>query len=194
MKTKMSHLVGRPVRPSQILSVLAAVGLSALSVPATDLVYTNSGYTETLPTVDALTFVNTGTITNIVTWLPAEFSNTKNITNSGVMSALPGWYFNDASSGTGVRKLAANFFNDTYSGGPSRGLIEALDGYPPTQIVYPTDPSYLWVHATNIVNKGILRVGANGWLSLVGSNINLSRGGLEVAPIIPIGSPQDQGA
>ena len=193
MKTILSKFFGRPAAGYRWFPLAAACAFTASSALATDLAYTNSGYTEILPRVDAVTFINTGTISNIFTSQPAEFSNTKNITNSGVMSALPGWYFNDVSSGTGVRKLAANFFNDNYSGAPARGLIEAIDGYPPTQLVYPSDPSYLWVHATNIVNKGILRVGANGWLRLVGTNINLTRGGLEVAPIIPTGSPMGPG-
>ena len=193
MKTFMVNFFGRfAVRPRFVASA-AALGMGACSALAADVVYTNNSYLDVLPPVDAITFINNGTIENIATRLPAEFSNTKNITNNGVMSAMPGWYFNDVDSGTGARKLAANFHNDNYNQSPARGLVEANDGYPPTQLVYPSDPSYLWIDATNIVNKGVLRVGANGWLRLVGTNINLSRGALEVSAIVGQGSPTGPG-
>ena len=53
---------------------------------------------------------------------------------------------------------------------------------------FPVPPSYLWVDSSNIINHGTLSVGANGWLKIVGSDVDLARGALEVTAIQPTGS------
>ena len=164
-----------------VFPLIAGLSLAASVAFATDPIYTNSATVTDPPLVDAITFVNTGNITNVITMTPVQFSSTRNITNTGTFSGEPGWYFNDTSPNIGTQKLAANFYND------NNGLIEGLDG-PQNTLEHTIAPSYLWVDATNIVNRGRLRVGANGWLRLVGTNVDLKRSGLEVPSIVPIGN------
>jgi len=47
----------------------------------------------------------------------------------------------------------------------------------------PDPPSYLRVSATNIVNEGILTAGSGGLMKLAAPNVDLSRSGLQIAPV-----------
>jgi hypothetical protein len=167
------------------LLLLAMTIVLGPSSYATDTIWTNTGIITVPPAIDAVTVVNSGLI-DIVTDLPFETSNTQNFTNSGTISAQPGWYFNNTPTTIGTRRPMANFVNQ------SDGLIQGLDA-PATLFIIglpggATFPSYLWVEATNIVNRGRITVGAGGWLLLSGTNVNLARGGVEVTSIIPVGS------
>ena len=152
---------------------------------ATDTIWTNTGIITEPPRIDAFNVDNSGLI-SIITERPFETSNTQNFTNSGTIQAQPGWFFNNTPASIGDRGMMANFVNQ------SGGLIEALDA-PATLFIIglpggATFPSYLWVSASNIVNRGNITVGAGGWMKLAGTNVDLARGGVEVTSIIPVGS------
>ncbi len=157
--------------------------------------YVNNG-TVTNPTdipLDVATFVNNGTIDMVTSYqvvngqyeinpqVPFETSDTQNYTNKGTIITAPGWWFDNAPSSTGSRQLSANFVN--IGDGVSSGIVSAMD-----DPVYGV--SYLWINALNINTKGapLFTVGANGWMQIVGTNVNLARSGLEVTPIVGRGS------
>ncbi|HZR15985.1 MAG TPA: hypothetical protein VFE51_01545 [Verrucomicrobiae bacterium] len=149
---------------------------------ATDSIWVNSGTITFPPQIDASNFVNSGTI-DINSSLPFETSSTRNYTNSGTMICTPGWIFDNAAPNTGIRKPANSFVN------LNEGLIQSLDaGLFGFGGVNASSASYLWVSASNLVNKGTLSVGGNGWLRLVGTNVNVARSALEVTTLQPIGS------
>jgi len=176
-----------PRRRSILLCVPALLALlaSPMGAQAADAYYINNGSVITAPQIDASNFVNYGTF-NIFTTYPFETSDTLTFTNYGSLVGAAGWRFDYASPGNGGRQLADTFFN------ANTATVQANDA--PAVIVLglptvsPVNPSYLWVHATNIVNQGLLSVGANGWLLLAGTNVGVARSGLEVQALTPAGS------
>jgi len=167
------------------VSLLGAIVLGAGSARAVDLLYTNLGSVTSPINIDATSFFNAGQW-YINTDVPFETSDTLNYTNTGTMVGSPGWRFNWSPSNNGQRQLSANFVNK------ASGFIEAVDPGATVFLGQPNvasvQPSYLWIFATNIINQGTLSIGANGWMQLTGTNINLTRGGLEVAPVAATGS------
>ena len=150
-----------------LLLALVLVPFSGVTQPLATWI--NSGPITTPPQIDATNVVNSGTM-NFYTSRPFTTSDTLNFTNSGTMIESAGWIFDCEPSSGGQSFSAANFDNQY-------GFIEGLFS------------SKLWVSATNIINdNGVLEVDANGWLKLVGTNVSLSRSGVEVAAIVPIGS------
>lgn len=155
---------------------------------AADQTWGNTGLISVPPQIDALNFVNTGTI-EILTDQAFETSNTRNFTNSGTMLGTPGWHFATIPTDVGVATPAASFVNK------DGGLIRSFDPAPRRlggtfQSPFTTEGSYLWIDADQIVNanNSRLSVGANGWLRLRGKDVNVNRGALEVMSIIPRGS------
>ncbi|TSA41898.1 MAG: hypothetical protein D4R57_00085 [Verrucomicrobiales bacterium] len=148
-----------------------AVVLSALVLPflapATDGFYINSGTVTFPPQVDATNFVNNATIT-IATTLPYSTSNTENFTNRGSMTGNVGWQLDHAPTGSGLRRAATSLHNHP------QGSITAS-----TQFL---------IGATNLINEGIFTVGELGLMSLKGTNVNLKRGGIQVAPFVGQGT------
>ena len=183
MRTSPSEL-RRPTF-GNLLPLLAAALFLAPATYATDALWTNIGSITVPPQIDAINVVNSGVI-DIFTDLPFETSNTQNVTNSGSIYATPGWFFNNAPTTIGERRPLANFVNKAPDS--SRLWMYPRAFFIIGQPGSATTPSYLWVSATNIVNQGRVTVGAGGWLKLVGDNVNLTRGGVEVTSIIPVGS------
>ncbi|HZR19686.1 MAG TPA: hypothetical protein VFE51_20545 [Verrucomicrobiae bacterium] len=189
----MKEIHSNPNRRSVFGRRLCLLILSALLpevAPAADSIWLNTGTITTAPQIDATNFVNSGAIT-IASTLPFETSDTLNFTNSGTMFSIPGWFFDDSAPNLGVRRAADNFVN------LNGGDIEAIDGGGFVVIgsggaggggASSSFPSYLFVDATNVVNKGTLAVGGNGWLKIRGTNVNLARSALEVTPIQGNGS------
>lgn len=166
---------------------LAVLGLSAFCRMATaaDSSYINYGTITDPPQIDAISFANYGSI-SVGTTDPFSTSDTLYFTNYGNMLGAVGWIFDNAPPADGVRQMADTFVNALGA------EVQAVDvtgnfsiGVP---VVTPLLPSYVWVHATNIVNRGLLSVGANGWLKLAGTNVSLTRSGLEVLDISQSGS------
>jgi hypothetical protein len=159
-------------------------------VSAADPEYVNYGTVSFPPQIDATNFINYGTLdfTANTTVQPFSTSDTLNFTNYGSMLGSVGWWLDDASPDLGTRGPAANFVNR------NTGTIAAFDlptfvlvGVPNIATVLP---SYLWVTATNVVNRGLMAVGANGWMKLAGTNVDVSRSGLEVTPIAGTGTSE----
>lgn len=164
-------------------SILLAAALAPLAgYSETVNTWTNAGTLTFPPQVDATNFINYG-IFDIFTSSPFDTSNTRNFTNNGSMFGSVGFRFDTAPRNNNgqliaPRRLAANFHNR------NGGLISAAD----STLLNGNSGSYLLVHATNIINQGILSVGGGGMLQLVGSNVNLGYSGLGVEVITPQGS------
>lgn len=143
---------------------------------ATEATYINNGNITFPIAIDATNVINNGTFNFSLnpTTLPYDTSNTRNFTNNGTMVGSVGFQFDNAPANTGTRKLSANFVNRL------TGTITAEGS--------GTAPSYLLVSATNIINQGVLTAGGAGILRLAGTNVNLSRSGVQIRPITPAGS------
>lgn len=160
---------------------------AAIFIPLAGLAQTintwSNGATLTFPPqIDATNVINSGTF-SFFTSEPFDTSNTRNVTNSGNMLGSVGFRFDQAPrNSTGQllfpRRLAANFHNR------NGGVVESFDGL----LANLNLGSYLLINATNIVNQGLLNVGAAGLMHLVGSNVNLSFSGLGVQVLTPQGS------
>lgn len=169
---------------SLLSSVTLVSRLAADPIP----LYENFGFNDfgnDPPQIDALAFANYGTF-QVFTTLPFDFQSTLNFTNRGGMFGNSGFQFDTASS-LGARQMANRFYN--YPGAQvissDNGLsILIIQG---SGVLVSYFPSYLLATATNVVNSGLLSVGAGGLLQLTGKDVDLTRGGLEVRPIEGIG-------
>lgn len=180
----------RPFMKRLLLSGLMSLMLFPGLGRATDDTYVNNGDITFPPQIDATNVINNGSFDfrSNPTELPFDTSNTHNFTNNGTMIATVGFQFDNAPS-TGPRKLAANFVNRL------TGVITAVDGQGFAELIsgnFTLDqliiPSRLQVSATNLINQGSLTAGAGGLMSLVGTNIDLTRSGIQIRPITPQGS------
>jgi hypothetical protein len=182
MNTALFKSLGRQ---GSILSAWFCLTLFPLLSMATDPIYISPATVgNPAPNVDATNFYNGGTW-NIFTYpLRYETKNTLNYTNNGTMTGSPGWEF-DFGSGSSGRTWSANFLNNngatitendvTITTGLSQGELVQQEGW-------------LWVLATNIVNKGLMSAGAGGEIVLNGSTVNLSHSaGLQILPIVGTG-------
>jgi hypothetical protein len=178
--------------------LLAAVWpLAMFSQPAGSFI--NNGVInappDTPPQVDALNFVNNGTmniqlgsgfssigglIVETLTTPPFDFSDVLNYTNNGTMTCDAGFRFDTAPSTSGVRHMASSFFNK------NRGLISS--GSISNFVVFgglviaigSQGLPLLEISASNVVNAGVLDAGQNGLLSVAGNNVNLANGVLNM--------------
>jgi hypothetical protein len=99
---------------------------------------------------------------------PYQTWNTLNYTNTGTMSSFPGFrfeFFDTGMPGSLIPQRAANFVN---AGSVDQGSAS----------VYGS--TWLFVKATNVVDHGTLGTGSRGVIHLMGDNVDLSRGLLEV--------------
>jgi hypothetical protein len=155
-----------------LLSILLLFVLAGfpVAVPAADSLYTSPAtVTGTPPNVDATNFYNAGAW-NIFTTDRFRTAHTLNYTNIGTMIGSVGWEFNwGPSTGSGGRSPSANFVNNSVN-----ALVNGT--------------SYLWVSATNIVNKGTLAASAYGEIKLTGTTVDLHRSLVGIMPIVGTGS------
>ncbi len=113
--------------------------------------------------------------------LPYRTHNTLSYTNYGLMESLLGFEFDRYSVPGGLTRWADSFHNDTFgavnSGTSSNGFIlYSTFSFDPD---FPTPMTI--VGATNVVNRGTLSVAPEGIISVVGKNVDLSRGRIYVA-------------
>ncbi len=179
-------LTTRPTRLTRLSAILAVLCVGVGSLPAADLVWSNTATITVPPQIDAITFINSGLI-EVATQLPFETSDTRNYTNSGGMFGSDGWFFDNAAPDVGKRVPSDNFVN------LNQGVIQAMDGsgggFVSTNFTGSgISPSYLWISASNVVSKGTLRVGSDGWLKINGTNVDLARSALDVLPLTGNGS------
>jgi len=161
------------------------------------IIYLGSGYSGNTPPgyppqIHATNFVNRGTMEIEAFPPPYMTAQTLNFTNTGEMLGIVGWEFDYGPLPSGGRGMAANFYNGNYnpSSTPVQGLIESFSGGLPNPLISPFDylEGYLWVSATNIVNKGALVADAASEIKLSGTNVNLSRSLVWINPISGVGS------
>src|SRR5215472_13586180 len=159
-----------------ILGPITLILLLSRPAPAADAVYINNGTITFPPQIDATNFINNGTFdfSSNPTTDPFETSDTLNFTNNGTMFGSVGFQFDNAPSTSGIRRPAANFHNRL------AGTITAPDVI---SFIGTVAPSYLLASATNIINEGTLIAGSGGLMRLQGDNVNLSRSGIEIAPV-----------
>jgi hypothetical protein len=178
----------------KLLCLLTGIAIS-VSAQTPDLEFINRGvndYGTNAPQVNAISFINYGTF-SVLSDLPYDFENTLNFTNEGIISGAVGFRFETVKS-DGEVVPAASFYNE---GGwiiqanetpiqinPNPDIPDIDFGFGTLPGSGLTMPNYLYVNATNIINKGLLSAGVNGVLRIEGEEIDLSRGGLEIAPMI----------
>ena len=157
--------------------------------------YQNDGVVTNAPVIDATNFVNNGLFefnlnsiavsTNSTAILivdsilsPFDFSDVQNYTNRNIMSCDNGFIFDTAPSVSGSRHAAANFVNENpgqiLGGSANNPLVTG------TVIITGVGVPVLKVNSTNVINTGIMDVGTEGLISVVGKTLNLSRGTLHV--------------
>ncbi len=162
---------------------LLTLGLVTASLPATtraaDAIWINSGLVTVPPQINATNVVNNGTI-NINTLAEFQTSNTQNYTNRGSMTGSIGWKLHHAPTGTGQAKAAATFHNH-----PGASLVANDEIF-----LLPPASSRLTISATNIINEGLFSVGSRGLMILNGTNVNMRRGGIQVAPLAGEGTAE----
>ena len=119
--------------------------------------FENFGVITGAPEIDALAFANYGTF-SVGTFLPFDFQNTVNFTNTGTMSGSPGFQFDTAFSNH-KRQMAGSLFNRT--GATITALdfplvVSTVNGQPfQTQLIFP---SYLLISATNVESARAMRL------------------------------------
>lgn len=120
------------------------------------------------PQIDATNFINRNLflINTGTGGLPYDFSNTENFTNNNIMSSpAVGFRFDTAVTATGLRKRAKNFANAGPAVNPANASVTA--------------GTKLLIDASNVVNRGLLQVGALGQLSISGDIIDGDRGSFQ---------------
>ena len=133
------------------------------------------------PAIDATNFINNSSFTinfTLTTLSPELFetSDTLNYTNNGLMVADTGFQFDTQSSGTGARSMAASFFNPgTIDCGLANELTGLLAPGLSANEILLFEEAQCVVNATNIVNPGLIDVGALGLIQLTGQNVNLAQ-------------------
>ncbi|MGD0744878.1 MAG: hypothetical protein ABSA45_06955 [Verrucomicrobiota bacterium] len=205
MKSVFPQMTGWLGAKSWALLLPLGLTLSPLAVTGQTLsTYTNLGNIIFLgpsvigntvpfpPNIDATNFVNKGLVEILVAPLPYATSHTLNFTNTGEMLGAIGWEFDYGPLSSGGRGMAASFYNGNYnpSSTPVSGLIESVSGLLPNPIlsIFTGYQGYLWVSATNIINKGYLAADAASEIKLAGTNVDLSRSFVQIAPIPGLGS------
>jgi hypothetical protein len=161
---------------SVVLVVFPLAGLVA--GPNTVPLWENHGtvmYTNQ-PQIDAVAFANYGTFL-VASPLPYDFMNTRYYTNRGSMIGYAGFRF-DYTDDLGIRRPAANFVNE------NARLLGSDAYFINSGYSNLFSPSYLLINATNVVNRGYLGIVNAGTMRIQGQNVDLSRGGLEVLPLL----------
>lgn len=181
-----------------MLISLSAMGQIQSTYQVTgNLIYVGAGFSgntvSSSPNINATNFVNNGFVELLSYPLPFQTEYTLNYTNNREMVGAVGWEF-DYGTPNG-RSMAASFYNGNFNPStfPAGGYIESESlslPNPDTSGSIPLGYSkgYLWVSATNIVNRGLLAADASSEIMLSGSNVDLSRGSLTNYPIVGAGS------
>jgi hypothetical protein len=137
------------------------------------------------PQIDAYNFINhRGASIQISGTSLYDTSSTTNYVNEGIMTAFPGFDFRTYPNNMGTGRPAASFAN-LYSG-PGTGEINCFGtlfygGVPGLFFGNLSGNSKISVVAENITNSGNINLSAGSLLELKGKNINLTRGGLNMA-------------
>jgi hypothetical protein len=159
---------------------------------AADSGYTNNavisfpGTEQYPPQIDATNFVNNGSFTINFQTLTFnnqlfETSDTLNYINSSSMSCNTGFNFDNQSSSSGMRSMAASFNNtgtitcNSFGGIDFNNIFDILNS---EELIFGFGQFNAW--ATNIVNPGAVDVGPDGLMQFSGVNVDLSRSTLTI--------------
>lgn len=153
------------------------------------------------PQIDATNFINNGLfnislsgnnvdttligqINFVSTLTPFQFSDVLGFTNRGTMSCDNGFIFNTSPSTVGTAHRAASFGNANVgtisSGSVSNSFNASFTLFAGPGVSLLSAVPAVKVSATNIVSAGVLSAGVNGFLSLDGANVNLTRGTMRI--------------
>ena len=138
------------------------------------------------PVINALGFANYGSF-NVLSALPFDTMNTLNFTNRGTMIGSYGFNFQHILP-SGKRGPARNFVN------ASGAEIQAANN--PSGIIFGSNPpfliernaGFLLIESENVISHGKFQVAASGLLRIEGDNVDLFNAGMEVEPIVGLGS------
>ena len=152
--------------------------------------YENHGTVEFLsdspPVIDALAFANYGSF-SVLSELPFDTMNTLNFTNRGTMVGSYGFNFQHILP-SGKRGPARNFVNtsgaEIQAANSPRGII--FGSNPP--ILIERNAGFLLIESENVISHGKFQVAASGLLRIEGDNVDLFNAGMEVEPIVGLGS------
>jgi hypothetical protein len=190
-KHHLMNRAGRLMKRGFALLFGLALAASAAEGQVLDT-YLNLGSVLSAPQINATNFVNKGLMDFVTEPLPFQTFYTLNYTNTGEMVGAVGWEFDYGTNNSpnSPRSMSANFYNGNYNPSTLNGWIEASSiALPnPSLSTYSFGSGYLWVSATNIVNRGVLEGNAATEIKLVGSNVDLSRGYVYIDPLPAAGS------
>lgn len=158
--------------------------------------------TNNPPQIDALNFINSGefeisfnSISSAVNGglsgalvfssqiRPFEFFDVNSYTNRGTMLCDTGFTFDNTPSTIGNPHMAGTFGNAGLIFGGSTtnsALTQELVFFAGTGLSFLSGVPIINVSATNVVNSGLVDVGADGYIGLQGNTINLIRGRVHI--------------
>ncbi|MGZ8938716.1 MAG: hypothetical protein ACXW32_05835, partial [Limisphaerales bacterium] len=172
-----------------LLSLVVASSTFTMALPPqppSELWYNRT--TALQPQINSRHVVNDGYM-EAIGQHPWISQNTITYTNRGTMYGALGWRFETVTPPFGVSSPADVFFNSTSgrieaadSGGFAI-IIIGEDGQGTGGGVQTSSTSLIKVNANNITNRGLLNVGANGFIQVHGRNVDLTSGKLVVGDI-----------
>ena len=162
----------------RLLLTVACAVLEIVSSRAADAIYHNIATVacDNAPQIDAQVFVNdgsfcalpiTGSLFGANPGIPYTTQNTLWFTNNGLLQSGPGFWL-DYVTADGIHHPAAAIVN---SAGGASGPANIFGS------------EFLFLSATNLINKGLLEIGGSGLMQLSGNSLDLARGGLLVDPV-----------
>jgi hypothetical protein len=147
-------------------------------------VFHNFGTIED-PQVNARNFINDGDITAVGIH-PWTAQNTVTFTNRGTMYGAVGFRFETVTPPFGFTSPANVFVNgptgDILAQDASSGIVIGVGGESGVISDFITT-SLIKINAINLTNRGVLNVGANGFIQLHGVNVDVTGGALIVGDI-----------
>lgn len=167
-------------------------GIGSMLGAPSDL-YHNQGLNPDPVVVDAITFLNTGTFVigqrssffapdyiNPVS--PYETQNTLYYTNTGSMSAIPGFNLQYIDE-SGSRKPASQIYNGPGAtiSGEFASLAVDVTGFPDD--LHPLYGGYVSLSATNIISRGTISGFYAGSVEITGENVDLGGSKVGNAPL-----------
>lgn len=163
-------------------------GLLCFAVSRTAFGYLNTGTVQVPPMdpqlvqIDDVNFVNRGLFQLDMSLLENPFggnilyttSDTQNYTNTGVMTSVPGFDFENFPASVGQAQMAANFVN--LADGLGGGEIDVTNSslFNIFGITLTSGAGTVKVRATNIVDSGLITADNTGLVDMSGANADFN--------------------
>lgn len=159
-------------------------GLVAATEPMHVIIENISSPTDPASIIDATAVVNNGNI---------DFSVNTTTTGGGLNPQIYLWRSSNTryfTNNGGRRMVGANGFRFDNTAGASSKQSAVFNNKSGGVVasVGTAGLNWLLINATNVYNQGLLSTGVEGLMRITGTNVDLSRGGLEITPIIPSGT------